>query len=137
MAISYKESQKNKTMFEYLNHNCPLVIEDDIEKLEMGEKRMASIKEEAKEFKPMQTKNIAELKEVSVDLEIFDREGKNNDGEVFKYKVVVVDGEDYRIPGIVIGNLKAILEKKPDLKTFSVSRKGTGLQTQYTLIPMD
>jgi len=33
--------------------------------------------------------------------------------------------------------LKAILEKKPDLKTFSVSKKGQGMNTVYTVIPMD
>lgn len=97
---------------------------------------MASIKEEAKAFEPVQTHNIADLKEVSVDMNLEDREGIDKQGEKFKYKVIVVDGIDYRVPGKVIGDLKAILEKNPNLKTFSVSKQGAGMNTRYTLIPM-
>ena len=98
---------------------------------------MGSLKDEAKIYEPLHTKNIAELKEVSVELNLEDRKGKDKEGQVFDYKVIVVDGEDYRVPGKVLGDLKSILEKKPTLKTFSVSKKGTGLNTQYTVIPMD
>jgi hypothetical protein len=53
-------------------------------------------------------------------------------------KVIVVDGIDYRVPGSVIGNLKAILEKKPSLRKFSVSRQGKDKDnTKYTVIPLD
>jgi hypothetical protein len=36
----------------------------------------------------------------------------------------------------VIADLKAILEKNPTMQKFSVSKKGTGLQTRYTVIPL-
>lgn len=99
---------------------------------------MATLKEQAKVFVPQQVKNIAELPSVSVDWQLEDREGTNQEtGEIFKYKVVQVNGMEYRVPGKVIGDLKAILEKKPNLKTFSVTKKGEGLKTQYTVIPMD
>ena len=98
---------------------------------------MATLKDEAKAYTPQQTKNIADLATVSTDLVVEDREGKDKDGNVFKYKVVVIDGEDYRVPGKVLGDLKSILEKKPGLKSFAVSKKGTGLNTTYTVIPMD
>ena len=99
---------------------------------------MAKLKDEAKAYVPEQTKNIADLKEVSVELELKDCEGTNKETqEKFKYKAVVVNGEEYRVPGKVLGDLKSILEKKPTLKTFSVSKKGTGLNTQYTVIPME
>jgi hypothetical protein len=101
------------------------------------EANMAKLKDEALQYEAPQTKNIADLKEVSVELDLQDREGKDNNGEVFKYKVIVVEGEDYRVPGSVIGNLKGILEKKPDLKKFSVSKQGEGMNTRYTLIPLD
>ena len=100
-------------------------------------KNMQSIKEEAQAFTPKQTKNIAELKEVSVDLKLEDREGTDKDGNIFRYKVVVVNGEAYRVPGKVIGDLKSILEKKPGLKSFAVSKKGSGLNTLYTVIPLE
>jgi len=98
---------------------------------------MAKLSEAAKEYEAPITKNIADLKEVNTDLELEDRTGKDKDGNEFKYKVVVIEKEDYRVPRSVLGNLKAILEKKPDLKRFAVSKQGTGMNTKYTVIPLD
>ena len=96
-----------------------------------------TLKDEAKEYVPQQTKNIADLPEVSTSLVVEDRKGTNKDGDNYSYKVVVVDGEDYRVPGKVLGDLKAILEKKPNLAKFAVTKKGSGLQTAYTVISLD
>ena len=99
---------------------------------------MGTIKEEALAYEPQQIKNIAELKEVDVNLVLETREGVNKEtSEPFKYKVAIIDGEDYRIAGKILGDLKAILEKKPNLKKFAVTKKGSGLSTQYTVIPLD
>jgi len=98
---------------------------------------MAKLKEEALKYEAPTTKNIADLKEVSVELELEDKSGKASDGKEFKYKVVIVDKEEYRVPGSVLGNLRAILEKKPDLKKFAVSKQGTGMNTKYTVIPLE
>lgn len=102
-----------------------------------GGNKMESIKESAMAYEPKQTKNIADLDKVSVELNLEDREGTDKEGKTFRYKVVVVNGEEYRVPGKVIGDLKSILDKKPNLQTFSVSRKGMGMNTVYTVIPMD
>ena len=92
----------------------------------------------AKTFDTATTKNISELKEVDVNVKIEDRSGIDRNNAEYKYKVIVVDGIDYRIPGSVIGNLKAILEKKPGLKKFAVSRQGKDKDnTKYTVIPLD
>jgi len=92
---------------------------------------MATLKEEAKEFEPKQTKNIADLKTVSVDLVLED------ETEVeFPYKFITIDNERYRVPSSVIANLKAILEENQDLKTFKVKKTGEGLKTEYTVIPL-
>jgi len=96
-----------------------------------------TLKDEAKEYVPQQTKNIADLPEVSTSLPVEERTGVDKNNVEYKYKVVVVDGEDYRVPGKVLGDLKAILEKKANLAKFAVTKKGTGLQTQYTVIPLD
>jgi hypothetical protein len=99
---------------------------------------MASIKESAKNYVSKQTKNIAELKSVETDLNIFtDGKGKDKEGKEFTYNYIEVDGEEYRVPDKVLKDLKAILEKKPSLKTFSVSKQGTGFNTAYTVIPLD
>lgn len=112
-------------------------IMDDIHQKVKEETKMATLRSEAQAYVPQHTKNIADLKDVSVDLSLEDREGKDKEGIAFKYKVIVVDGEDYRVPGKVLGDLKSILDKKPTLKTFTVSKQGTGLNTQYTVIPME
>jgi hypothetical protein len=92
----------------------------------------------AKTYEQQTTKNISDLKEVDTGLPLEDRAGTDKDGKAYKYKVIVVDGIDYRIPSSVIGNLKAILEKKPTLKKFSVSRQGKDKDnTKYTVIPLD
>ncbi len=100
---------------------------------------MVTIKEEAQNYESEQTKNIADLDKVSVDLNIEPelRKGTNNDGKEFKYKVTIVDGEEYRVPNSVLKNLKVILKAKPDLKTFKVVKTGEGMNTSYTVVPID
>ena len=97
---------------------------------------MASLKESAKAYEPPTTKNIADLEVVDIELQLEDRTGINDKGDEFSYKVIIVEGEEYRVPNSVLNNLKAILEKKPDLKKFSVSKTGTGMNTKYTVIPI-
>ena len=98
---------------------------------------MAKLNEAALDYVAPTTKNIADLEIVQTDLELEDRTGKDSNGEEFKYKVVIVDSLEYRVPGSVLGNLKAILEQKPTLKTFKVTKQGTGMNTKYTVIPLE
>ena len=98
---------------------------------------MATLKDSAIAYESPTTKNIADLQEVDVDLNLEERKGKNDAGEEFKYNVIIIDGEEYRVPNSVLNNLKAILEKKPTLKKFSVSKTGQGMNTKYTVIPID
>jgi len=97
---------------------------------------MANIKEEAKGYVQKQTTNISELPSVSVDIEMNDAEGTDGEGKSFKYKFITIDGKEYRVPYIVLGQLKDILESNPNLKTFKVKRTGEGLKTRYTVIPL-
>jgi len=96
---------------------------------------MATIKEEAMAFEPTQVKNIAELKCVSVDLDVKTDHSKNKDGEEFTFKFIEVEGEKYRIPGIVLGSIKTIVEQRPDTKHVQVIRSGEGKATRYTVLP--
>jgi len=97
---------------------------------------MESLKDKAKEYEPQQTKNIAELEIVLVDSEILEREFKDKDGNTFKINVIVVEGEDYRVPVSVLKSLKAILEEKPEIKAIKVLKTGEGLKTEYTVMPV-
>jgi len=98
---------------------------------------MGNIKEEAQQYEPPKTKNISDLDRVPVSLELEEREGTKKDGKVFRYNVVVLNGEDYRVPNSILKSLKAIIKEKPDLEEFKVAREGEGLKTEYTVIPLD
>lgn len=96
---------------------------------------MATLKEAALAYEPPQTLNIADFDKIPVDLDLFDKEGKNKEGEVFKYKCVLLDGKEYRVAGSIIGGLKALLEKVPHLTHFQVLKSGAGMNTRYQVIP--
>lgn len=98
---------------------------------------MAKLNEAALNYVAPTTKNIADLDVVQTNLELLDRTGKDSTGEEFKYKVIIINDEEYRVPGSVLGNLKAILEQKKDLKTFKVTKQGSGMNTKYTVIPLE
>jgi len=101
----------------------------------MREAKMPTIKEAAQQYEPKTTKNIADLPEVDIDaMQLEDREGTDNNGEKFQYKVVVVNNEEYRVPGSVIGDIKGILTKNPNLKRVSVSKSGSGMSTRYQVV---
>ena len=98
---------------------------------------MATIFDEAQAYEPPQTKNIADLEKVPTDIEVVEKEYTKGDGDKFKLKVIMVDGEDYRVPTSVLKSLKAIREEKPNLKFFKVKKSGEGLKTEYTVITLE
>jgi len=98
---------------------------------------MASLKEFAKDFVPKQTKNIADLPEVSVDVQVYhDGKGTDKEGMDFNYSYIKVGNEEFRVAGAVIGQLKDQLEANPIMKRFKVKKTGEGLKTRYTLVPI-
>ena len=96
---------------------------------------MATLRQEAQAYEPQQTLNIADLDKISVDIELKDGKGKDNDGEEFTYKYAVIEGKQYRIPGSVIGGLKALIAKMPSLQFVSVIKQGSGMNTRYQVVP--
>ena len=96
-----------------------------------------SIKDAALSYVPKSTRNIVELKSVPIDLVTFEETAKDQDGSEFTYKYIEVASEKYRMPDSVLKDLKAILSKKPTLKSFSVTKTGEGRNTRYTVIPLD
>ena len=97
---------------------------------------MATLKEAAMGYTPKQTKNIADLPSVPVDLELRDGEGIDNEGKPFSYKYVELNGEHFRTPGSVIGQIKDLLGENVNLKNVKVKKSGAGLTTRYTVIPL-
>lgn len=98
-------------------------------------KKMATLKEEAMAYQPPQTLNIAELDKIPIDIELKDGKGKTSDGEEFTYKYATIDEKDYRVASSVIGGIKALLQKMPNLKFVCVLRQGTGMNTKYNVVP--
>jgi len=99
---------------------------------------MASIGEEADKYEPPKTKNIADLEAVSVKQELMTRKFKEGTADEFSVEVIVIDGEDYRVPNSVLKQLKVFREEKPKMTTFKVKREGTTIHdTTYTVIPLD
>ena len=98
---------------------------------------MATLGETAKAFVPKQTKNIADLSEVSVHAELkHDGKGIDNNGVEFQYSYLFLNNEEYRVPASVIGQLKDLLEENKNLVKFKVKKTGEGLKTRYTVIPL-
>jgi len=97
---------------------------------------MVSIKDFAKAYEPQQMKNIADLETVDANIEIKSVTRKDQSNEEYSVMFIVVSGEEYRVPQSVVTQLKTVLEAKPDLATFKVSKSGQGMGTKYQVISL-
>lgn len=98
-----------------------------------GQNKMVSLKETAQAYEPKTTMNIADLEKVDISLELQDRKGTDGEGKEFDYKVLVIDGKEYRTPNTVIEEIKKIISLKPDVKFVKVTKQGSGLSTRYSV----
>ena len=77
-----------------------------------------------------------------VDIDLVDDEFKVTDKvtkeeKTVKQKVIVVEGDKYRVPASVIAQLKIILEDNPGCKKFKVKKSGSTIDdTRYMVIPL-
>jgi hypothetical protein len=96
----------------------------------------------AKDYKSKKTKNIADLPEVSVKVEVADdsyewTDDKTQKTKVVNQKVITVNNEQYRVPASVLQQLKVLLEDNPKMQKFKVKKSGEGLDgTRYQVIPL-
>jgi len=101
---------------------------------------MAKLKDEALAYESKQTKNIADLDVVSVDLDLeddeFETEDEKGNLKTVKQKITMVNGEKYRVPNSVLKQIKVLLEDNPKMQKFKVKKSGQGLNTDYTVIPI-
>ena len=54
-----------------------------------------TLKESAQAYESHSVGNIADLPKVSTDLQLEEREGTNDEGKTFQYKVIIVDNQEY------------------------------------------
>jgi len=101
---------------------------------------MAKLGEYAKEHIAVTaTKNITDLPEVSVDMELVDDSfefEKDGETKTVNQKVVIVDDEKFKVPTSVINQLKVLLEDNPTMKKFKVKSSGSGMDKRYQVIPL-
>ena len=96
-----------------------------------------NIREAAIAYEPKgKTLNIAKLETIPVDLEVSEETHTDKEGKAFTIQVFEYEGNKYRVPYTVLEGLKAILNKFPETKYFSVLKQGTGLNTTYQVIPV-
>lgn len=100
-----------------------------------GGNTMASLKDEAIQYEPKTTLNIADLDKIPLSLELKDGSGETKEGKEFTYKYAEIEGKEYRVAGTIIGGIKALLEKMPNLEFVSVLKTGSGRDTKYQVIP--
>ena len=117
-------------------HHITVTAKDQESKARTEEKKMSSIKEAAELYVAPQTLNIADLEKVDVNMETAVRTFKEGTDDEFSVTVAIVDDVDYRIPPSVLGTIKEILVEKPALEFFKVTKKGEGMKTNYTVIPL-
>jgi len=96
-----------------------------------------TLKEEAQSYEtPAKTKNIVDLPKVTTNLTVEEETHTDKEGKEFTIKTVEVEGSKYRVPNSVLNQLKVLLEDNPDLENFKVKKTGTGLDTEYIVIPL-
>lgn len=108
----------------------------DLYKINRRSVNMATLRESASEYEAKTTKNISDLDKVNVNLDLEEREYTDKDGKIFKVQVIVIDGIDYRVPQSVLKNLQTLIEDDPSITEIKVRKKGSGMNTSYTVIPL-
>ena len=102
---------------------------------------MKTLKEAAENYEPQRTANIADLEKFDISEPIEEREGKDKEGNPFKYNVLVRDGEDYRVPNTVLETIQGLLaanaKHDKEVTTFSVEKTGEGMGTKYQVVSLD
>lgn len=92
-----------------------------------------TLKETAQEYIPKRTLNVTDLDRVDLSFPMEDRVGKDKQEHEFKYKVIVVNEQEYRVPGTVLEEIQKIIKLKPEAKFVKVTSTGSGLNTKYAV----
>lgn len=98
---------------------------------------MVTIAEAAQKYEMGKMASITELQKISTTVPIGEKTFKEGTAEEFRVLTITVDGKVYRLPSSVLANLKILLEERPGLKTFKVRADGSGMNTRYTVIPLE
>lgn len=98
-----------------------------------------NLKEAAKAYEPVKTKNISELEKVPIDVEIEEKTFNEGTEKEFTIMVAKIGEDEYRVPKSVLKALKTLLADKrtSSMTHFGVLRNGTTKDdTTYNVIPI-
>ena len=65
---------------------------------------------------------------------MFEESSTDSEGKEFKYKYVIWEGENYRVPNVVLDDLKTMIKENPKLEFVKVIKDGEGLKTRYKVV---
>ena len=97
---------------------------------------METLGQTAEAYEPQKTKNVTELPSISLSEPIEERTGTDKEGKEFHYKVLIRDGVEYRVPNTALEGIQNLLEEMPKLTEVKVTKKGEGMNTKYSVIPL-
>jgi len=101
-----------------------------------NEQKQQTLADEINAYEPRETHNVAELDFFFIDEPITTKEYNADTEKAYKVKILIRDGKEYRVPFVVIGQMKEWLAKKPNIKAFQVIKTGSGKEgTKYQTSP--
>lgn len=96
---------------------------------------MVSIREASATYESKETKNIVEAGVFDIDSKMEKVTYKEGTDEEFSVNEMEKDGEIYRVPNSVLKMLKTLINDNPNIKQVKVLKSGTGLSTEYQVVP--
>jgi hypothetical protein len=95
-----------------------------------------NIRQRAEQYVP--PPKINDLVRIPIDIEIYDDgEGINPESQKgYSYSYISVNDREIRVPESVISQLKEQLKENPEMAAFKVTKKGEGILSKYTVVPI-
>lgn len=97
---------------------------------------METLKQYAERYEPKKTMNVTDLTAIAINEAIEEKSGTDSKGKDFSYLVILRDGKEYRIPYSVVDQIQALILEMPNLTEVKVTKKGEGMNTKYSVIPL-
>lgn len=103
----------------------------------MAENKQLTLGDMADQYEAEQTFNVADLDRVPLNAPIEIVEAQDKDGKPFSYYALNMNGHKFRVPNGVLADIKTLRQNKPKAKAIKVVKKGTGMQTRYTVLEVE
>jgi hypothetical protein len=97
---------------------------------------MTTLKETATAYEPKRTLIVSDLPMISILEPTEERNDVDKNNKPYSYVVMVRDGVDYRVPSSVLEQIKNITEIDEKITEVQISKKGEGMDSKYTVIPV-